>query len=359
MELIVLNVGFQAGILDSRVFSMFVVHALVLTVMTTPLTLWCYPPEHRSAHGTRRSKKKRSSEHQDSISVDDTFKNKFSLVLHNLEHFSAIMAITQLLQPSMRSTTTSVNDELVRSDTSHDTVDGKGLPTLTSNSPGNEPISIDALRLMELTNRTSAVMKSSEADELMHRDPLLSVFSTFGRLLNIPVKSNISIVPPDALATSVITHATNSESQMVIIPWSTGVSHNIAGEQGSSGVTPTTYNPFDGIFGKGAQSERGTSLVYANFVRRVFAESPTDVALFVDRGVGGTGKYRIFFPFFGGPDDRTALKFIVQLCTNENVSATIVRVSKSFGEQTTQFETAVNELEDQVKELVSCRVNLV
>lgn len=34
LELIVLNVGLSAGILDTRVFSMFVFEALVLTVMT-------------------------------------------------------------------------------------------------------------------------------------------------------------------------------------------------------------------------------------------------------------------------------------------------------------------------------------
>jgi hypothetical protein len=43
VELIVLNVGLQAKILDTRTFSMFVVHAIILTFMTTPLTLLFYP----------------------------------------------------------------------------------------------------------------------------------------------------------------------------------------------------------------------------------------------------------------------------------------------------------------------------
>ena len=34
VELIVLNVGLQAGILDTRLFSMFVVMAIVLTFIT-------------------------------------------------------------------------------------------------------------------------------------------------------------------------------------------------------------------------------------------------------------------------------------------------------------------------------------
>jgi hypothetical protein len=35
VELIVLNIGLQAGILDTRLFSMFVLHALVLTFMAS------------------------------------------------------------------------------------------------------------------------------------------------------------------------------------------------------------------------------------------------------------------------------------------------------------------------------------
>ncbi|KAG8695339.1 K(+)/H(+) antiporter, partial [Ceratobasidium sp. 423] len=47
VELIVLNVGLSAGILSTRVFSMFVLEALVLTFATTPVTLWLYPLKHR------------------------------------------------------------------------------------------------------------------------------------------------------------------------------------------------------------------------------------------------------------------------------------------------------------------------
>jgi hypothetical protein len=43
----VLNIGLQANILDSRSFSMFVVHALILTFMTTPLVLLFYPTKYR------------------------------------------------------------------------------------------------------------------------------------------------------------------------------------------------------------------------------------------------------------------------------------------------------------------------
>ena len=36
----------------------------------------------------------------------------------------------------------------------------------------------------------------------------------------------------------------------------------------------------------------------------------------------------IVAPFFGGPDDRLALDFAVQLCANPRISATVVRIAK-------------------------------
>jgi hypothetical protein len=42
VELIVLNVGLQAGILSQRVFTMFVVMALITTFLTTPIVTFLY-----------------------------------------------------------------------------------------------------------------------------------------------------------------------------------------------------------------------------------------------------------------------------------------------------------------------------
>jgi hypothetical protein len=43
----VLNVGLSAGIIEARLFSMFVVQAILLTFITTPITLWIYPERVR------------------------------------------------------------------------------------------------------------------------------------------------------------------------------------------------------------------------------------------------------------------------------------------------------------------------
>jgi nucleotide-binding universal stress UspA family protein len=45
MELIVLNIGLDLGVISPTLFTMMVVMALVTTFMTTPLLKWIYPPE--------------------------------------------------------------------------------------------------------------------------------------------------------------------------------------------------------------------------------------------------------------------------------------------------------------------------
>ena len=47
LELIVINLGLQAGILSTEVFAMFVVHAMILTFIITPLTALIYPEKCR------------------------------------------------------------------------------------------------------------------------------------------------------------------------------------------------------------------------------------------------------------------------------------------------------------------------
>jgi len=110
-----------------------------------------------------------------------------------------------------------------------------------------------------------------------------------------------------------------------------------------------SHNPFDLLFksseGGGVPGSAGNdisnsvSLIYSQFVRGVFSQSTTDVALFVDQNtldstsiVGGDSDgvphQHIFLPFFGGPDDRLALDFVVQICANPRVRGTVVRMTK-------------------------------
>lgn len=97
----------------------------------------------------------------------------------------------------------------------------------------------------------------------------------------------------------------------------------------------TVPNPFETFFDKAVGGKEG-SPAYASFVRDVFAEASTDVALFLDRGTTAPppstlpGQHHIFLPFFGGVDDRSALELVLQLVQrNAGVAATIVHIRRA------------------------------
>ncbi|KAI0059628.1 hypothetical protein BV25DRAFT_1060362 [Artomyces pyxidatus] len=337
IELIVLNVGLSAGILTQRVFSMFVLEALVLTFMTTPTVTFLYPPELRvrvsatgspfnNVRGEENDREKGLGSHHTAKDDVGVWKRRFTVVLDKIEHLPGMMAVTQLIQSSPLEYRGSDNEASSGSSST------KSPPGLL----GGGNVEIEALRLIELSDRTSDVMKSYAADSLINTDPLLGIFRTFGELNDMSVTPSLSIVPFDALASTVGEHARVAGSQLVFVPWlppSVPVIHSST--EPTSALPPVLphvgndWNPFESLFRSGP-AERSASVLHSNFIRGVFAQAGTDVALFVDRGQSAAASTRrhLFLPFFGGPDDRLALDFVVQLCANPRVEATIVRIVK-------------------------------
>lgn len=333
VELIVLNVGLSAGILSPKVFSMFVLEALTLTFMTTPLVTALYPPEWRvtatsggappQTHDEEGSVDKKSF-----VNEEQPWRYRFTVVLDKLEHMPCMMALTQLVRPPVS--------------------DFSSFTTVVSTSAASDPallkyktpeVSISALRLIELSDRTSAVMKSSTADTLIHTDPLLGIFRMFGELNDLPVSTSLTIVPYDDLVYNVVDHAKRNASQLILLPWLPPCAGTT---ETNESATPRRekfdHNPFEAIFG--TSRDKSASAIHSQFVRGVFAQSKTDVALFVDPGnflntcAGTGGSHHVFLPFFGGPDDRLALEFVVQLCANPKINASVVKMEKHKIEHT-------------------------
>jgi Kef-type K+ transport system membrane component KefB len=50
VELVILNIGLDLGILSQALFSIMVLMALVTTFMTSPLLSWIYPERHQLNH---------------------------------------------------------------------------------------------------------------------------------------------------------------------------------------------------------------------------------------------------------------------------------------------------------------------
>ncbi|KAJ7623138.1 Sodium/hydrogen exchanger family-domain-containing protein [Roridomyces roridus] len=322
VELIVLNVGLSAGILSPRVFAIFVLEALTLTFMTTPLVTWLYPPEKRvRASGTGAN--------FNAVAGDDRpgrtgslngSRSRYTFVLDKLEHIPGMMAMAQLIQPPPPS--------------------GEERPTASKSSliRPSDRCSVEALRLIELSDRVSAVMKSSASETLLLSDPLLAIFRMHGQLHDLHISTALSIVPFDDLASSVTEHAQNTDSDMIMLPWlpTPSAETTVALHEHEALQTPgksQVHNPFDMLFKSTGSHDKSASALHAQFVREVFSNAKTDVALFVDQERSAVtskmgSKQHLFLPFFGGPDDRLALEFVVQLCASSHVTATVVRVTK-------------------------------
>lgn len=296
---------------------MFVVHALILTFMTTPLVIFFYPPQFRIHHcgdGTKGGQE--TSGPAPKPIGDDEQRTRFAVVLDKIEAIPAAMTISQLLQPSAFETAS------------------KAEKTIVTTSAASSVIKIEALRLMELTNRTSAVLRSQEAESLILNDPVVSVYRTFGQLNSLQVSASLSVVNFDEFPQAIADHVRSTHSEMVIVPWPRGVTSVAdSDEEGAGAAKSAARNPFDSVFHRTTTQDQTSSYVYSEHIRNVFVKSPSDTALFVDRGISSTpqagNQQHLFLAFIGGPDDRLALSFLVQLCERPWVTATVVKIIKT------------------------------
>jgi hypothetical protein len=294
---------------------MFVFMALLLTFITTPLTLYIYPARYRTHGGMALEAAPTSG--TGATTSDEFMRNKIAVVLDDIDQLPSAMTLTQLLQPHS-----------ARLNVAEKSLTEKSTESEIFYPRNKGTISVDVLRLIELTDRTSAVLRSQSADTLTRNDPALSVLRTFGRLNRFSVSAFLSVINYDEFSSYVANHAREFGSQAVVIPWPLAP-HATEVPAGHHFGLP--YGPFDSLFSKASGRDDATSFVVrSQFVRKVFASSPSDVALFIDRGLstdtGSTIYPHVFLPFTGGPDDRLALSFVIQLCLHDSISATVVRM---------------------------------
>ena len=317
---------------------MFVLEAMLLTFMTTPVVTILYPPHLRvrvTATGANfnnidgekaRDQTSRSRTSGSRHSDDTKWRSRFTVVLDKVEHLPAMMSLTQLIHPSPPLPSSS---------------DRSSISSLRLSS--RRDVTVDALRLIELSDRVSAVMKGSAVDTLVHTDPTLEIYRTFGDINGVDITTSLAIVPFDDLAASVVDHARNNISHLVLLPW-LPPTHDLdspsdpTSDSHPPGLTHhhSSTGPFDALFRATQGGAASTSVVHSQFVREVFSRcTDIDVALYIDPVARSPGDvfrkstaYHLVLPFFGGPDDRMALEWVVQLCSSVRVSATVIRVRK-------------------------------
>ncbi|PQE09697.1 K(+) H(+) antiporter 1 protein [Rutstroemia sp. NJR-2017a BBW] len=343
VELIVLNIGLQAKILSTRTFTIFVVMALVTTVATTPLTTALYPPWYqKKLDAWKRGEidwdgnPLHPEGDNDDFTPDRSIEKVEStqvrrLLVHlRLDSLPSLFTFIALLGGGNTATVTKVHRSKSELETVNET-DGDGTDSSTTPLVRRRPLEVHGVRMLELTERTSSVM--AEVDEYTYRDPVVNAFRTFAQLNNVAVSGGISVVPEGDYAEALTTQASDHFSDLILIPWT------------EPGSLPVADSHHDSV----------SSGLQDAFIQKTLETASCNTAIFVNRGFGGSitreprslgpsvsrvslrsshrseptppiadRSHHVYFPFFGGVDDRVALRFVLQLAQNTNITATII-----------------------------------
>ncbi|CAG8516795.1 6538_t:CDS:2 [Acaulospora morrowiae] len=313
VELIVLNIGYDAKILNPKVFVIMVVMALITTFLTTPLATYVYPYEYQKKMEIRRAKARDSEQGQSQIdgshkgddAVTFSEKKKLMVVVNKVEDLPAMMTLVQILQSQF------VNDSL----------NSENQIEVHRNSSQGV---VHVLRLVQLTQRISAVMKFNETEETVLHDPIMNVFRAFGRLNLVKVKANLAVTARHEFHQQVLENARDNDCNMVVIPWG-----------GAGAIIDNPADPLEDVLGP--RQLRETSPQHAHFIQESFHHlvNVSPVAVFIDRGLGVSSEHgaldiHIFLPFFGGSDDREALSFVIRLLDNPHVTVSVLKITRSL-----------------------------
>jgi len=356
VELIVLNIGLQARILSTRTFTMFVVMALVTTVTTTPLVVALYPPWYqRKLESWKRGEidwdgNRLIPEGDSPKDLVEKLRNnqvRKLLVYLRLDSLPSLFTFIALLGGDRATVSTKVH----KTKSELATVPEGETSNSRSIAASKRPLEVHGVRILELTERTSSVMQSSELDDYGRRDPVVNAFRTFAQLNNVAVSGDVSIVPEDSYAETLAGQASDHCSDLVLIPW----------------------NDSDSSADFGAVHDSLSTSVQDAFIQKTLETAICNIAVFYNNGFGGPSatseprlarsisglslrshrdaasmtiadrSHHVYFPFFGGADDRVALRFVLQLAQNSNVTVTVIHFNtpiQSGGEKTPEVTNA-------------------
>lgn len=332
--------------------------ALVTTFITTPLTTALYPTWYQiKVERWRRGEidwngnPVRRQDRSDSVTmVKDQLKTvpvRKLLVYLRLDGLSGICTLAALLSPNRGAASLSprVHPAKMPRQTEQNVEDA-----VTPVEKEETAFRVHGVRLIELTDRDSSVMKVSAGEHALW-DPVVNTFRAFGEWNDVSLMAGVSVVPEHSYADTVISMAHQDTADLLLLPWS---------------ETGTLIDRQNGLEVDAAT--RFTNGPYTNFVADILERVPGHVGILIEnspdsrsaskrsatmRSTSGmsiqssiwsrppTGKrsQHLVFPFLGGEDDRFALRFVLQLAQNDQVTATVIQIG---GLQSQVTKTAVS-----------------
>lgn len=274
VELIVLNIGKDRKVLNDQTFAIMVLMALFTTFITTPLVIAVYKP----AKGAKESDYK----HRTIGRKNSNTQLRILACFHSARN---IPSMINLLEASR----------------------GTGK---------REGLCVYAMHLMELSERTSAILMVHKARKnglpfwnkgrQSNSNHVVVAFEAFRQLSQVSVRPMTSISSTSDMHEDICTTAQRKRAAIIILPF-----HK---HQRLDGSLETTRNDFRWVN------------------KRVLDHAPCSVGILVDRGLGGAShvsasnvSYFITVPFFGGRDDCEALAYGVRMAEHPGISLTVIR----------------------------------
>ncbi|CAI1509994.1 hypothetical protein SEUBUCD646_0J01180 [Saccharomyces eubayanus] len=376
VEIVVLTVGLNAGIISKKVFGMFVLMALVSTFVTTPMTLLVYPDSYREEVRKYLAKSEKGDGTVSVSNSESVNKSEFNTQLNSLTDVSkysigelvTVINTTEAISPSLKllnylslgsspkarssrqknetslSRTTTATDSTSKSNTfkikkmvhiwskSIDDID-TNLSVIDENSGAFEGITaLKAIHLRLLTERTTDLLQSSslyndDPHFTANTDSLLQIFDIFSHLSNMPFSSEVIFSTTREKAANIATIKMNP-TDLVLLPLK-GASYEY---RGSPVLTDEKYVNFDHIY----SHLLGLNELSSAFFKSIFQTLKANFAIQISNTYGRLNADRFKKKRFSlllakpylTPSDYLGLYLLLLICyrdgfNNDNASCSI------------------------------------
>jgi Kef-type K+ transport system membrane component KefB len=184
VELIVLNLGLEAGVIDTRVFTIMVLMALLTTFMTTPLILWVYPA-HRRVDYANNEKSEVGPVHENDPSLVPLSGYRLLLGLDKIQDVSSIANLLPMF---------------------------KG-------TDDKDPVTLYPVRYKEASELTSNVMFATQSTTAIKVDPVLRMMNVFGQLMGVNVFPHFAFGTHENYVQEISTISKQENIDMVLLPY--------------------------------------------------------------------------------------------------------------------------------------------
>lgn len=266
MALIILECGQIQGVLSTQTYTVMMVAVVVMTMMTTPATVWFKPVQNVVAYKRRTVQKAKAEEEL--------------RILACIHHTRNVPTIIHLLR--------------------------------TSNAKPRSPIAVFGMQLVELVGRAATMMVVHNSRRAGPRNPslvevqadqIITAFDNYElRSEGVVTQVITARCPYTTMDEDICTVARDRRASFLILPF-----HK---EQNMDAGEMEDINP----------SIRGVN-------EGVLETAPCSVGILVDRGQAESQDHaqNIAVLFFGGPDDREALAYAWRMADETDTNLTVVR----------------------------------